>query len=82
MVGKPLEGHGGGVWSVTYSPNGHHIISGSEDKTIHIWDAEMGAIVVHPLEGHIEGVYSVAFSPDGQHILSGSNDRSFKFGML
>jgi hypothetical protein len=31
--------------SVAYSPDGRHIISGSYDKTIRIWDAETGAAV-------------------------------------
>jgi WD40 repeat protein len=40
------------VWSVAYSPDGRHIISGSDDKTIRMWDAETGLAVGKPLEGH------------------------------
>jgi WD40 repeat protein len=39
-----------------YSPDGRHIISGSMDKTIRIWDADTGAAVNKPLEGHTEAM--------------------------
>jgi WD40 repeat protein len=69
---NPLKGHTGPVWSVAYSPDGRHIVSGSYDRTIRIWDAETGAAVGNPLEGHTLSVSSVAYSPDGRHIISGS----------
>ena len=62
------------VKSVAYSPDGQHIISGSRDCTIRIWDAKTGAAVRKPLEGHTDWVNSVAFSPDGRYIISGSSD--------
>ena len=34
---KTLEGHLGEVLSVSYSPDGTKIISGSDDPTIKIW---------------------------------------------
>jgi WD40 repeat protein len=55
-VGKPLEGHTDWVSSVAYSPDGRHIISGSDDKTIRMWDAETGLAVGKPLEGHTDWV--------------------------
>ena len=66
------------MWSVAYSPDGHHIISGSYDRTIRIWDAKTGAAVGNPLEGHTSGVLSVAYSPDGHHIISGSFDGTIR----
>jgi WD40 repeat protein len=69
-----LQGHQDWVDCVAFSPNGKHIVSGSHDKTIHIWDAETGQSLIGPLEGHQHSVNSVAFSPDGKHIVSGSSD--------
>ena len=60
--GKALE------WFVAYSSDRRHILSGSYDKTIRIWDAKTGVADDKPLEGHSPGVWSVASSPDGRHI--------------
>jgi WD40 repeat protein len=64
--------------SVTYSPDGRHIISGSHDKTIRIWNAETGSTVGKPLEGHTDAVRSVVYSPDGRHIISASFDQTIR----
>ncbi|KAG2127372.1 hypothetical protein BD769DRAFT_1357269 [Suillus cothurnatus] len=37
-VGAPFRWHTGGVRSVAISPDGKHIVSGSEDNTIWVWD--------------------------------------------
>ncbi|KAF8578321.1 WD40 repeat-like protein [Ramaria rubella] len=71
---KVFEGHRNGVTSVAFSPDGKHIVSGSYDRTVCVWDAETGKAVSAPFEGHSDWVISVAFLPDGKHIVSGSND--------
>jgi WD40 repeat protein len=67
-----LRGHTSVVTSAGFSPDGNHIVSGSWDNTIRIWDARTGEEVVKPLKGHTSGVTSAGFSPDGNHIVSGS----------
>ena len=37
-----LTGHSDLVRSVAYSPDGKHIVSGSYDKTVKIWDSATG----------------------------------------
>ena len=64
--------------SVAYSPDGSYIISGSNDRTIRIWDAKTGASVGKPLEGHTDSVRSVAYSSNGQRIVSGSSDGTIR----
>ena len=76
--GNPLQGHTELVWSVACSPDGRHIISGSYDRTVRIWDAGTGIAVGDPLKGHTDAVRSVAYSPDGRHIVSGSSDRTIR----
>ena len=71
-----LTGHKNDVTSVAFSPNGKRIASGSDDKTVRIWDAATGKQIGEPLIGHTELVYSVAFSPDGKHIMSVSRNRT------
>ena len=70
---RKLTGHKGDVNSVAF--DAQHIVSGSRDKTIKVWDRETGALV-HTLTGHGDWVTSVAL--DGQHIVSGSEDKTIK----
>ncbi|KAL8313011.1 hypothetical protein RB593_007301 [Gaeumannomyces tritici] len=74
---QTLEGHGGSVSSVAFSPDGQRLASGSDDNTVKLWDAATGACL-QTLEGHSSWVRSVAFSPDGQRLASGSNDNTVK----
>lgn len=72
-----LVGHHGTVSSVSFSPNGHHVVSGSYDGTIQIWDAETGAETL-TLQGHNNRVWSVAFDEDCKFITSKSDDPTIK----
>ena len=56
-----------------FSPDGQHIVSGGEDKTVRLWDQE-GKPIVQPLQGHAELVTKVMFSPDGKRIISAGWD--------
>ena len=54
-----------------------YIVSGSEDRTVRLWDAVTGA-EVKKMEGHSSGVASVAFSVDSKYIVSGSWDSTVR----
>jgi len=77
-----FEGHTNPVHCVAFSPDGRHIVSGSRDKTIRIWDVQRGhgRILVHPTDsdGHTDSTSAVAFSPDGKRIVSGSRDTTVR----
>ena len=68
---RTLTGHTDAVWSVAVSPDGQTLVSGSEDKTIKLWQLSTGQIW-RTLKSNSEQVLSVAFSPDGQSLTSGS----------
>ncbi|KAG8723257.1 hypothetical protein FRC09_004086 [Ceratobasidium sp. 395] len=68
----------GSVLSATYSPDGRYIVSGSNDCTVRIWDAETGDQLLDPLTGHSDSVISVTFSSDGRWIASGSLDKTIR----
>ncbi|KAL3584819.1 hypothetical protein FPOAC2_14600 [Fusarium poae] len=74
---KTLEGHGDSVTSVVFSADGQRLASGSDDKTVKIWDAATG-VCEQTLEGHGDWVRSVVFSADGQRLASGSSDNTVK----
>jgi len=76
----PLEwiGHTDSINCICYSPHGSRIVTGSNDETIRIWDAETGAVVGEALKGHTRSVRSVAYSPDGRYITSGSEDSTIR----
>jgi hypothetical protein len=35
---QPFQGHSNDVWSITFSLDGKHLVSGSKDKTVRIWE--------------------------------------------
>ena len=70
-----LEGHTSSVYSVSFSPDGTTLASGSWDGTVRLWEvgSRQGKAT---LRGHMGGVYSVSFSPNGTTLASGSADET------
>ncbi len=68
-------GHTSNVYSVTWSPDGERIASGSFDNTVQVWDANSGSLLL-TYKGHTDSIWSVAWSPDGKCIASGSYDKT------
>ncbi|MFM6474261.1 MAG: serine/threonine protein kinase, partial [Dolichospermum sp.] len=84
LIGKLLQtltGHSDWVWSVAYSPDGQTLASGSDDKTIKLWNARTGKLL-QTFTGHSRSVGSLAYSPDGQTLASGSEDKTIKIWRL
>ena len=76
-----LTGHTGWVNSVSFSPDGLTLASGSFDRTIRLWDVLTGR-QQQVLTGHTDEVRSVWFSPDGLTLASGSADHTIRLWAL
>ena len=46
--------NGAVVESIAFSPNGQHIVSGSYDRTIRVWNAMTGEMTAGPYTGHTD----------------------------
>ncbi len=65
-----FAGHAGPVRSLEFLPDGRHFLSGSEDRTILLWDVETGRKVARVTsDNHVTN--EVAVSPDGRYAASG-----------
>ena len=71
---RVLTGHSNWVWSVAFSPDGNYLTSGSEDRTMRLWDLSSGQCLKR-LQGSSNWVWSVAYRPEGKTLASGQGDR-------
>lgn len=79
LTGKLIhtfEGHLAGISTVAWGPDNETIATGSDDKTIRLWNALTGKAHPRAFHGHHNYVYSIAFSPKGNILASGSYDEA------
>ena len=74
---RTFQSHSNFVNSVSISKDGLKIVSGSDDKSIKIWEVSSGKLL-KSLDGHSDIVRCVCFSNDGSKIASGSDDTTIK----
>jgi len=72
-----LSGHTSYVRSLAFSLDGALLVSGSDDKTVKLWDVQTGG-VVKTFHGHTLVVCSVSISADNTMIASGSADKTIR----
>ena len=81
-----LTGHQGIVRSLSFSPDGQTLASGSADQTIILWKRkninQWSAKTKLKQLKHNHEVYSVSFSPDGQTLASASLDKTVRLWNL
>ena len=70
---RTFTGHTHNVNSLSITPDGRFFLSGSDDKTLKLWEIATGK-EIRTFTGHIHRVNSVAITPDGQFALSGSHE--------
>ena len=67
-AGQPLVGHGGGVTSLDFDPDGTRLVTASDDGNLRLWDVATRTLIGAPLPGSTVGG-SAHFFPDGKHVL-------------
>jgi WD40 repeat protein len=68
-----LRGHTKSVRALAFSPDGATLASGSEDRSLILWDARRGERL-DTLTGHTNVVCAAAFAPNGQWLYSCGDD--------
>ena len=74
---RTLRGHAGDVAALAVNGDATILYSGSEDRTIKVWDLRAGR-ELRTLRGHMGDITSLALSGDGKRLFSGSMDRTVK----
>jgi serine/threonine protein kinase/WD40 repeat protein len=67
--GAPYTGHKGNINSLAISPNGRHLVTGGEDGTARVWNAETGTLEQTFISSG-GPISTVRFSPNGKRILA------------
>ncbi|XP_046480875.1 notchless protein homolog 1 [Neodiprion pinetum] len=70
-----LEGHKEAVISVSFSPDGQHLASGSGDTTVRFWDIHTQT-PHFTCDGHKHWVLCIAWSPCGKKLISACKNGS------
>lgn len=74
---KWLTQHVGRVLCTMYHPNGDYFVTGSEDKTLKVWDSQTYTVLVS-FDGNDDTVYSLAYASRSNMIVSGSADNTVR----
>lgn len=71
---EPMRGHTNAARSITYTPDGRFIVSGSDEGVVRIWDTQQDGKCIKSWQAHKGAVRAVAVSNTGRLIATGGDD--------
>ena len=66
--------HKGQISCAAWSPDGKLLVTGGYDRSLKVWDAATGKMLIEWKDVHKGHLRSVAFSPDGKRLVTTAND--------
>lgn len=75
---REWKAHANSVFTLRYTPDGKHLISGSRDARLKLWDQSKDYAQAAEVVAHMYAINHVDFSPDGKHFVTCSMDKSIK----
>jgi len=73
-----VEAHDNSVFTLSYSPDYHWLLSGSRDAHLKIWDVNEHYQLHESIVAHMYCINNITYSPDGNYFASCSMDKSVK----
>jgi WD40 repeat protein len=74
---RKLHGHSSWIRSITFSPDGSQLVSGSGDCTVRLWSVASGKLL-RVLTGHSGCISNVVFHSNGKQVASVSSDKTVR----
>jgi serine/threonine protein kinase len=74
---RRYSGHTGSIKCLAFSPDGKRLITGSDDKTIRLWDVSTGR-EVQRFNRHSAGITALAFRAEMNQFASASRDQTVR----
>ena len=75
---KRFLAHANSVFTVAYSPDGKHLVTGGRDAHLKVWDATAHYAPVHDIPAHMFAINHLAYRADGALLATASMDKSIK----
>lgn len=74
---KPVEmlGHKSGVYVAKFSKDGNHVMSGSHDKTVKLWNPYKGLLIKSYDNIHSQAIFDISIAQDNAKFASVGNEK-------
>ena len=73
-----FEAHANSIFTLTYSPTGQYLLSGSRDAHLKIWQPEIMYTLQQDIVAHLFTINHILYNPNGDFFATCSKDKSIK----